>query len=181
MPNFLIKSGHASSELRDWLKANEGKMIRIKAEVETPKDRLRGSFHALLTAWYNSGEYSHDCKTLEGLKRIFKLIGTDYHTESFTYKGDSFEDGHAIRKAYPNYDPNNVVRQPKKWEKMLKLEQCKALDTLISEINQSQTNNQKVLFELAKIQGDESMLKWLKWDKFQADKNYIESVKNKFE
>ncbi|MCP4325890.1 MAG: hypothetical protein GY787_29460 [Alteromonadales bacterium] len=97
------------------------------------------------------------------------------YTDHFTYKGDVFEDGTAIRKAYPDYNPNEVVRQPKKWEKMLKMEQCKSLDTLISEINQSQTNNQKVLFEKAKIQGDIDMLKWLKWDDYQVNK-----VKDKF-
>ena len=181
MPSFLIKNGLANQELKTWLADHEKETIRVSVEVETPKDRLRGGFHGLLNAWYKSGEFSQDVKTEAKLKRHYKFVGCEWVTSYFEYKGEEYEDGSAIRKDYPDYNPNEVVRQPRHWEDMTKTQQCRALDGMITDINLSETNNKNVLYKLSLLTNDIEMLNWLKWDKFQNDNKQINNIVNKFE
>lgn len=176
MPEFLAKKQKVTNEAKEYLASlsNED-YIRILIETVTPKARLRRSFHVLLDYWYKTQEYSCDAKSLKGLKRYYKFCGTDWFTASYTYKGDEFKTSEELYDSYPDFIPENVVREPKHWEDMIKSEQCKALDTMLTEIDVSCTTDYQVRKWQARIKGDTDMLKWLKWDEYQVNK-----VSNKF-
>lgn len=179
MPNFYIYNGKANSKLRDWLTKHKDKTIKVTTEVETPKVRLRDGFHALLNAWYKSGEYSVDVKTLAGLKRYYKFVGCNWETAYFEYRGEEFKTGDDLHDAYPDFIPEQVTRQPKHWEDMRKDEMCISLDTMRTEILNSGCNNNAVMRSLALLDNDIEMLKWLKWYDYQADKQ-VNRIANKF-
>ena len=157
MPDFLIKSGHASNELRDWLKANEGKLIRISVEVESKADRIRRSFHALIREWFNSGEFSANgdkIKTYEALRDYYKLQGCDGVPEWYRFGKYNTKNREEITNYLEPQYHRFIVEDPKSWVDMNKSEKMKALDCLLFEIRHSMTNNQKVLEWVNKIQGE---------------------------
>ena len=188
MPDFLIKSGHASDELRDWLKANEGKLIRISAEVESKADAVRRSFHKLLTAVHKSGEHNivvngDRIVTFEDLKNYYKLAGCDFIPDWYRFKRFRTKNGpwlkETVNKKYGPEYLDCIVEDAKSWTKMNKDQKCKALDHLFTNIDYSGTNNKEVMEWYYKIKGDPIMLNWLKWDKFKEEKQ-VKNIKNKF-
>lgn len=184
MPEFYIKKGLADVLLTEWIKEHQSEpFIRVNIEVESPKKRLQGAFHALLKAWYNSGEYSVEVKTEEKLKRYYKFVGCNWEVDYYMYKGEEYKDSSKLFDDYPNAEINDITKFPRHFMSMTKKQICGALDGMIVDINNSRTNNQKVLYSLSLITNDVETLNWLKWDKYQKDKNkdnYVENIKNKF-
>lgn len=163
MPEWTIKKGMASIEIKDYLASlKDEDYIRISIELESSHERLRRSFHVLLREWFNSGEWScngSDIKTYEKFRNYYKLMGCDNKPAHYIYKSNYFK---TIEELKDNIDLDFNIKfvsvEPKSWIDMTKKEKSKALDCLLTEIKYSMTSNQKVLEWKAKIEGDIDML-----------------------
>ena len=157
MPSFIMKNGKATPELKEWLEAHKDEpFIRCDVEIESKHDRLRRSFHALIRAWFLSGEFSvqHNGKEVssyEQLRDYYKLCGCDGVPEWYRFGSYYTKNREEISKHIePNYH-RFIVEDPKSWVDMSKKQKSKALQILLTEINLSQCNNQDVLSWVSKI------------------------------
>lgn len=162
MPEFYIKKGLADKALKDWIgEHKEEPFIRVSIEVESSHERLRRSFHVLLKAFFESGEWScngAEIHSLEKFKDYYKLQGCDMKPAYYLFNNDKFKTLEDMATAYPNYKGGFIGLEPKSWTNMTKKEKSSALNLLLTEIRLSMTNNQKVLEWVAKITGDIEML-----------------------
>ena len=164
MPRFYIKKGLATPELKDYIQDNkEEPFLRVDIEIESDHERLRRSFHVLLKAWFNCGEWScngAEINSLEKFKNYYKFAGCDYTPNGYIYKGDRFDSLEKLHEAYDYVVVKEFIRPDvKSWTKMTKKEKTSCIDILLTEIKLSMTNNQEVLNWVAKIQGDYELLR----------------------
>jgi hypothetical protein len=164
MPRFYIKKGLATPELKEWIATNKDEpFLRVDIEIESDHERLRRSFHVLLKAWFNSGEWScngSEINSLEKFKDYYKFAGCDFKANGYIYKGDRFDTLEKLHEAYDYVVVKEFIRpEVKSWTKMSKKEKSSCIDLLLTEIKLSYTNNQEVLNWVDKISGDYELLR----------------------
>ena len=163
MPRFYIKKGLATPELKEYIQANKDEpFLRVDIEIETDHERLRRSFHALIKAWFKSGEYSANLekiKTYEALRDYYKLQGCDGVPEWYRFGKYNTKDKTEITNHLEPMYHRFIVEDPKSWSKMTKKEKSNCLDILLTEIRHSMTNNQDVLNWVDKINGEYELLR----------------------
>lgn len=169
MPEFYIKKGLSTPDLKQWIADHaEEPFLRVNIEIESSHERLRRSFHALLKEWFCCGEWSangSEIYTYEKLRDYYKLMGCDRKPAKYIYNNDKFDSLELLVESYPNYTNGYIGMEPKSWVNMNKREKSTALNILLTEIRLSMTNNQKVLEWVAKITGDNDMLKDINYHK----------------
>jgi len=156
LPEFYIKKGLADSALKDWIEEHKSEpFVRVNIEVESKHDRIRRSFHALIREWFLSGEFSangSDIRSYEKLRNYYKLAGCDNKPEYYIYKSNYYKTTEELKANIDaDFNINHVSIEPKSWTDMTKKQKSLALDTLLTEIRMSMTNNQKVLSWVQKI------------------------------
>lgn len=171
MPKFYIKKGLADVELKNWINEHKNEpFIRVDIEIESSHERLRRSFHGLLSDWWNSGEWSaggNDFKTEFRFRNYYKFIGTDLKVVKWLYQGEEYKTKDEMLSMIDldTFDIKNVTKLPKSWNDMSKKQKSKTLECLLTEIKYSMTNNQKVLKRVAEITGDYDMLSDINYNK----------------
>lgn len=169
MPEFYIKKGLADVDLKQWLEENKDEpFIRVSVEVESSHDKLRRSFHALLDAWFTSGEWScngSEIKSYEKFRNYYKLAGCNNKPKYYVFKNDKFKTLEELTEAYPQNNYSYIGLEPKGWEEMTKKQKSISLDVLLSEIKYSMTNNIKVMEWVSKISGDIESLNSINYHK----------------
>ncbi len=178
MPEWTIKKGMASVEIKDYLATlTDEDYIRINIELESNHERLRRSFHGLLDDWFESGEWSCNGSEIYTMKRFrdyYKYEGCNKIPVGYTFNGEEFlyskKKGEThlnalerLYKCYPN--ARDIKPVVKSWKLMGKKEKSNALNLLLTEIRYSMTNNQAVLKRVAEITGDIDMLKSINYHK----------------
>jgi len=158
MPNFVLKgTGQPPKEMVNYLHENAQETLYVTIEIESTQERLRRSFHALIRAWFESGEWSANgekIKTYEALRNYYKLEGCGGIPEWYRFGNYNTKNIEEITRHLPNEYTGFIVKDPKSWNDMTKKEKRLALETLLTEIRYSMTNNKKVLEWVAKITGD---------------------------
>ena len=159
MPSYVLKGGEKPPiEMVNYLQENRENYLRITLEVEGSHDRLRRSFHALVKAWFDSGEFSangSDIRSYEKLRNYYKLEGCENVPEFYIYKNNYYKTREDLKNNIDeDFNIKYVIVEPKSWTDMTKKEKSKALDCLLTEIRMSSTSNQNVLSWVNKIQGD---------------------------
>ena len=169
MPTFYIKKGLADVELKNWIELNKDEpFVRVDIEIESPHERLRRSFHALLREWFNCGEWSAngtEIYTYDKLRDYYKLVGCDMKPAKYVYRNDKFDTLDLLVESYPDYTKGFIGLEPKSWNDMTKKEKSKSLDSVLTEIRYSMTSNKSVLEWVAKITGDIDMLNDINYHK----------------
>lgn len=174
MPEWILKGGEKPpKDMVNFLAENRENYLRINMEVESSHERLRRSFHVLLKAFFESGEWScngAEIHSLEKFKDYYKLNGCDMKPAYYLFNNDKFKSLVELAAAYPDYRGGFIGLEPKSWTKMTKKEKSNALNLLLTEIRLSMTNSQKVLEWSAKIQGDYELLNDINYHKNIGDK-----------
>ena len=174
MPEWVIKKGMASVEVKDYLATlKDEDYIRISIEVESSHERLRRSFHGLLDDWFECGEWScngAEIYTMKRFKEYYKYHGCDYIPIGYTFRGEEYKPDKKKKETlddalmkllndFPEAKGSKDLKPlVKSWKYMNKKQKSKALNLLLTEIKLSMTSNQKVLKRVAEITGDIEML-----------------------
>ena len=170
MPEFYIKKGLATPELKQWISDHqEEPFLRVNIEVESSHERLRRSFHGLLLDWFNSGEWScngSDIRSYTKFRNYYKLAGCDNVPAYYIYKSNYFKTTEELKANIDeDFNIKNVSLEPRSWNDMTKKQKSNALNVLLTEIKYSMTNNQKVLKRVSEITGDIDMLNDINYHK----------------
>ncbi len=175
MPEFILKGGDKPpKEMVEFLQDNREDYLRVNIEVESSHERLRRSFHGLLQDVVASGEHNIEVEgnrivTFYDLKNHYKIIGCDGKPEYYRFKKYTTTDGDGLRemvvKRFGNDYLEFIVEEAKSWKVMSKRAKSRALNALLTDINYSMTNNQKVLKRVAEITGDIDMLNDINYHK----------------
>ena len=163
MPTFILKGkDKPPQEMIDFLQENREDYLRIDIEVETSHERLRRSFHALINAWFDSGEWSAngtaEIYCYDRLRDYYKYQGCQKFI-GYRYKKNNFKTLEELFDKYPTAEKEHIDPIVKSWTDMTKKEKRTALDCVLTEIRYSKTSNRKVLEWVAKITGDIDMIK----------------------
>jgi len=170
MPEFYIKKGLATPELKQWISDHqEEPFLRVNIEVESSHERLRRSFHGLLLDWFNSGEWScngSDIRSYTKFRNYYKLAGCDNVPAFYIYKSNYFKTTEELKANIDEgFNIKNVSLEPRSWNDMTKKQKSNALNVLLTEIKYSMSNDQKVLKRVSEITGDIDMLNDINYHK----------------
>ena len=170
MPEFYIKKGLATPELKQWISDHqEEPFLRVNIEIESSHERLRRSFHGLLLDWFNSGEWScngSDIRSYTKFRNYYKLAGCDNVPAYYIYKSNYFKTTEELKSNIDaDFNIKNVSLEPRSWNDMTKKQKSNALNVLLTEIKYSMSNDQTVLKRVAEITGDIEMLNDINYHK----------------
>jgi hypothetical protein len=181
MPEFQFTKGNIDPDFLDFIQDNENSTITVTAEVETPRQRLRGAFHAILTAWFLSQCYSCTwngfiIRTQGGLKKYYKYHGCGGKFVTYSYAGEESNDIDFFLNNLPEDHHRFIVYEPRPWEKMNKKQQSLALNIMLTEIDQAGDTTKEVEECIKKLYKDKESLMSIDYYKnikgFDNEKRY---------